>query len=166
MTSSLATTLAMICCCFMMSLSWCSTGSHAFVVPVPHSAARVTTTAKAMTMKMTKTTKMLRTHPILSIGGGIVPKTKREEYTLYSTSNDDDDDDDDQGKGCKGQGDEEEDARKEETYDNNSDVDHGDIEEEDGIVYNNIDEEYFCNMNRVAKMKVADSSEDESEDSD
>eukprot|EP00557_Chaetoceros_sp_GSL56_P004341 CAMPEP_0176495726 /NCGR_PEP_ID=MMETSP0200_2-20121128/10816_1 /TAXON_ID=947934 /ORGANISM="Chaetoceros sp., Strain GSL56" /LENGTH=227 /DNA_ID=CAMNT_0017893635 /DNA_START=97 /DNA_END=780 /DNA_ORIENTATION=- len=89
-----------------------------------------------------------------------------DEKNNISRDNDDDDDDDDQGKGCKRQGDEEEDARKEETYDNNSDVDHGDIEEEDGIVYNNIDEEYFCNMNRVAKMKVADSSEDESEDSD
>lgn len=36
-------------------------------------------------------------------------------------------------------------------------------EEEDGIVYNNVDDEYFCNMNRVAKMKIEDSSDEDSD---
>ena len=33
----------------------------------------------------------------------------------------------------------------------------------DGIIYDNIDDEYFSNMNRVAKMMVADSSEEDSD---
>jgi Translation initiation factor 1A / IF-1. len=57
----------------------------------------------------------------------------------------------------------EDEVQREDTYSSN-DAEY-EIEEEDGIVYNNIDEEYFCNMNRVAKLKVVDSS-DESEDSD
>ena len=36
-------------------------------------------------------------------------------------------------------------------------------DEVDGIIYDSIDDEYFCNMNRVAKMKVADSSEEDSD---
>jgi len=35
--------------------------------------------------------------------------------------------------------------------------------EEDGITYGGNDDEYFCNMNRVAKMKVADSSDEDSD---
>lgn len=55
--------------------------------------------------------------------------------------------------------------QEDEMYENGSNCDGYGEQDEDGIVYNPIDEEYFCNMNRVAKLKVADSS-DESEDSD
>ncbi len=39
-------------------------------------------------------------------------------------------------------------------------------EDEDGIVFNDVDDEYFCNMNRIAKMKIDDSSDESDEDSD
>jgi probable RNA-binding protein EIF1AD len=71
------------------------------------------------------------------------------------------DHDPDTGTSCQV---EREEVIQKEDMDGGSDAEY-EIEEEDGIVYNNIDEEYFCNMNRVAKIKIADSS-DESEDSD
>ena len=41
-----------------------------------------------------------------------------------------------------------------------------DEEDEDGIVFNDIDDEYFCNMNRIAKMKIEDSEDESDQDSD
>ena len=46
------------------------------------------------------------------------------------------------------------------------DDDGSEEEDEDGIVYNDINDEYFCNMNRIAKLKIDDSSDESDGDSD
>lgn len=46
------------------------------------------------------------------------------------------------------------------------DADGSEEEDEDGIVYNDINDEYFCNMNRIAKLKIDDSSDESDGDSD
>ena len=58
----------------------------------------------------------------------------------------------------KGDGDGDEDGDEKDQED--------DEEDEDGIVFNDIDDEYFCNMNRIAKMKIEDSEDESDQDSD
>lgn len=48
----------------------------------------------------------------------------------------------------------------------NEDYDGEESQSDDGIIYETeeINEEYYCNMNRISKLKVDDSSDDESDD--
>eukprot|EP01083_Nonionella_stella_P044703 120289_1 len=42
--------------------------------------------------------------------------------------------------------------------------DSANVEDNEGIVFDNADDDYFCNMNRISKLKVDDSSSDEDSD--